>query len=436
MQSNVESVSSIKKKINVEIPADKVSAEVDKAFAEIRKQAAIKGFRKGKVPMGVIEKQYGDHMADEVARTLVNDGYIKALDEHKLNPVDFPVIQKDPLKRGEPFKFSATIEVYPEVELKDYLGVEVEKEMLEADDEAAVAARLEQLRGNLAQLVPAPEGRAAELGDFVTFDFQGSIDGVPFEGGEGQDAQLELGSGRFIPGFEEQMVGLAAGSETSIKVTFPEDYHSAELAGKTADFALTIKDIKVKELPELDDDFAKEFGEFETLDELKAKLAEVNRAQEEQRITAELHSRLMKKLVEGHDFEVPEVLVDRQLDTLVESAKQRLASQRMTFEMLGTTEAGYRTQFRESARNQVKGDLILHAVAAKESIEVGEQDIAQRVQSIAASAGQDLEKVAAFYASNRDARTNLIFSIREELALQFLLDRAKIVEIPRDQLKN
>jgi len=273
MQISVESVNSIKKKLNFEIPAEKVSAEVDKAYAEIRKHAAVKGFRKGKVPMGLIEKHYGDKMADDVLKNLVQDTYFKAVTEQGLNPVSFPVIESDQLKPGQPFKYSATVEVFPDVELKDYLGLELAKEQLVVD-EAAVAARLKEMQERLAQLAPAPEGHAAALGDFVIFDFKGTLDGVPFEGGEAEDFQLELGSGRFIPGFEEQLAGMTAGTSGTVKVTFPEGYGNETLSGKPAEFAVAIKEIKVKDLPELNDDFAKEFGEeFETLDQLKAKLA-------------------------------------------------------------------------------------------------------------------------------------------------------------------
>ncbi|HJV64970.1 MAG TPA: trigger factor [Geomonas sp.] len=435
MQTNVEKLSSIKQKVSFEIPAEKVAAEVDKAYAAIRKNAAIKGFRKGKVPQSVIEKQFGAQMAEDVVKNLVNDSYFKALAEHNLNPVSYPMIETDPLTVGQPFKFTATFDVFPVVELKEYLGLPVEKEKLELDEAAAVEGRLQQLRENLAQLSPAPEGRAAENGDFVTFDFKGSIEGVPFEGGEAQDFQLELGSGRFIPGFEEQLVGLTAGTETTITVNFPEDYHNAELAGKPADFAITVKDIKIKELPELNDEFAKEFGEFETLDELKQKLAEVARGQEEQRIGTQVRERLINVLVEKNDLEVPEVLVDRQLQMLLDNSKQRLAAQRLTLEMMGTNDEGYKAQFRGVARNQVKGSLILDAVADKEGIQIGEEEMVERVQAIAASAGQDPEKLLNMYQSNPQAKESLIAQMREDKTLSFVLEKAQVTEVPKDQIK-
>jgi trigger factor len=435
MQIRVESLNSIKKKINFEIPAQQVSVEVDKAYAEIRKHAAIKGFRKGKVPMGLIEKHYGDKMADDVLKNLVNDTYFKAVTDNNLNPVSFPVIESDPLKPGEAFKYSATVEVFPEVEVKDYLGLELVKERLVADD-AAVAARLKEMRESMSQLAPAPEGHAAALTDFVTFDFKGTLDGVPFEGGEAEDFQLELGSGRFIPGFEEQLVGMTAGTSGVVKVSFPENYGNETLAGKPVEFAVSIKEIKVKELPELNDDFAKEFGEFDTLDELKAKLGELQQSQEERRIENDLRERLIKSLTEKNDLEIPEVLVDRQVTMMLENSKQRLASQRLSLEMMGMTDEGYKVQFRDVARDQVKGSLLLDAVAEKESLEVTDEDIAKQVSEIAAGTKQDPEKVANLYQTNARARENLVAQMREDKAVSFLLERAKITEVPKEEIKN
>ncbi|HEY5512687.1 MAG TPA: trigger factor [Geomonas sp.] len=435
MQINVESLSTIKKKINFEIPAQQVTAEIDKAYAEIRKHAAVKGFRKGKVPMGLIEKHYGDKMSEDVLKNLVNDTYFKAVTDQGLNPVSYPVIESDPLKPGQPFSYSATVEVFPEVAVKDYLGLEVVKEQLVQDDQA-VAARLKEMQESLSQLAPAPEGHAAAQGDFVIFDFLGTLDGVPFEGGEAEDFQLELGSGRFIPGFEEQLVGMSACDQGTIKVSFPENYGSELLAGKPAEFAVTIKEIKVKELPELNDDLAKEFGEFETLDELKQKLGELQQAQEERRVENELRERLIKSLVEKNDLEVPEILVDRQVAMMLENSKQRLASQRLSLEMMGLTDDGYKIQFRDVARDQVKGSLLLDAVADKEGIEVTDEDIARQIGEIAAGTKQDPATVANLYQTNARAKENLVVQLREDKAVQYLLERAKIVEVPKAEIQH
>jgi trigger factor len=435
MQIDVETLSPIKRKINFQIPAQQVSAEIDKAYAEIRKHAAIKGFRKGKVPMGLIEKHYGEKMAEDVVKQLVNETYFKALSEHRIDPVSYPQIESDQLKPGESFSYSATVEVFPEITVKDYLGLEVVKEQLVADD-SAVAARLKEMQDSLSQLAPAPVGHAAALGDFVVFDFLGTLDGVPFDGGAAEDFQLELGSGRFIPGFEEQLIGMDAGSQGVVKVTFPEGYGAENLAGKPAEFAVTIKEIKVKELPELNDDFAKEFGEFETLAELKQKLGELQQAQEERRVETELRERVIKALVEKHELEVPEVMVDRQVAMMLENSKQRLASQRLSLEMMGLTDEGYKIQFRDVAREQVKGSLLLEAVAEAEKLEVTDADIEQQVAEIAAGTKQDPAKVANLYQTNQRAKENLIAQLREDKAIRFLLDHAKVTELPKEEIQH
>lgn len=436
MQISVESLSSIKKKISFEVPAEQVQAEIDKAYAEIRKHAAIKGFRKGKVPMGLIEKHYGEKMAEEVVKTLVNDTYFKAVSEQKLNPVSYPRIESDQLEPGKPFKYSATVEVFPEVEVKDYEGLEVVKEELLQDD-SVISARLREMQESTAQLVPAPEGHEAKLGDFVIFDFTGTLDGVPFSGGAAEDYQLELGSGRFIPGFEEQMVGMTAGSNGTVKVTFPESYGNAELAGKDAEFAVAVKEIKVKELPELNDEFARQFGEeFETVQDLKNKLAELQQAQEERRIDTELRERVIKALVEKNDLEVPEVLVDRQVTMMLDNSKQRLAQQRLSLEMMGLTDEGYKAQFREVAREQVKGSLLLDALADKENLQVTDEEIAKQLADIAATTRQDLEKVTNMYQTNARAKESLIAQMREDMAVKFLLEKAKVNVVPKEEIKN
>lgn len=435
MQIKVESLNSVRKKINFEIPAEQVTAEVNKAYAEIRKHAAIKGFRKGKVPMGLIQKNYADKMAEDVLKNLVNDTYFKAIGDQGLNPVGYPVIESDRLTPGEPFTFSATVEVYPEVTLTEYLGLELVREQL-VEDDAALAGRLKEMQENLSQQVPAPGGHLAAMGDFVTFDFLGTLDGVPFEGGEAEGFQLELGSGRFIPGFEEQLVGMGVDASGTVKVSFPENYGNKDLAGKPAEFAVTVREIKIKELPELNDEFAKEFGEFETLDELKVKLAEFQKAQEERRIEQELHDRLLKALIAKNELEIPETFVDRQVGSMLESTKQRLASQRLSLEMVGLTEDGYKIQFREQAREQVKGSILLDAIAEKESLAASEEDIAARVQEIATATRQDPEKVAGHYLPNSQGRANLVVQILEDKAIEFVLANAKVVELPKDQINN
>ena len=434
MQVKVESLSKIKKKINFEIPADRVGAEIDKAFEEIRKRANIKGFRKGKAPRTYIEKHYSAMMEQDVLKSLVQDTYFKALHEEKLFPVAHPLIESDDLKKGEPFKYSATVEIYPEVKIEEYAGLEVVKEQY-VEDEEIVVRRIEEMRENMAQLKPVEEERPVAKGDFLTIDFKGFLGGIPFENGSAEDFQLELGAGRFIPGFEEQIIGQKLGEEKSITVTFPEDYNSKDLAGKEATFAVTVKEIKVKELPALDDDFAKAIGEFETIDQLRAKIAEMHEKQEKQRIEADLRDRAIKAFIAKNPLEIPEALVEKQLQIMLDSTKKRLDLEKLSLEMMGLDDAGYKTRFRDTAEVQVKGALLLDALAEQEGIKVEDNELDEKIKETAEQRNQQYETLKQFYEQNENARENLRDQLKENKVFAFLLERAKITEVPRKEIE-
>lgn len=428
MVVNVENLSPVKKKISVEVPFERVSREMDKVYEEIRKTASIKGFRKGKAPRAVIEKHYGDRMESDVLKNLINETYFQVLTENKILPVSQPKFETDPLQPGESFKYAVTFETAPEIDLQEYNGLQVEKRKLVVD-EKVVGGRLDELRQSMAQLQPLEESRPAESGDFVSIDFKGFLDGVPFERGEAQDYLLQLGSNHFIPGFEEQVVGMAPGDSRDVKVTFPAEYGNAELAGKDVTFDVKLKEIKVQELPPLDDDFAKQLGSFETIDELKAKISEVYEKEEEQKIENELHESLVKALIEKHEFEVPEAMVEKQLHVLIDNMKNNLAQQNMTFEQIGTSEAQIREQSRGVAINQVKGSLLLAAIAEKEGIAVEDAEIEEKMRDIAAQANKDFEVVSSIYQSNPYAKDSLVMQMREDKVIDYLVTHANVSEV-------
>jgi len=433
MQVNVEQLSSIKKKISFEIPAERVQAETDKVFADIRKRAVIPGFRKGKAPQGLIKKSYQDQVEGDVMKNLFNDTYFKYIQENSLFPVGYPVLDTDPIVEGAPFKYSATIELYPEVVVTNYEGFELVKEKYAAD-QSAVDARINQMRENMSQLNPLTENRPAVSGDHVTIDFEGFVDGNKLDGGDATDHQLELGSNSFIPGFEEQVIGMSVGEQKRICLSFPDPYHSADLAGKPVEFVVTLKEVKVKEMPALDDAFAQEFGEFETLADLKSKVAETIEKQEMERVERDFKDSLIKMLVEKNDFELPEAMVDRQLNSMLENTKQRLQYQRMTLEMMGLDEAGYKVQFRPVAASQVKGALLLHELATKVGIEVAEGDIEAQLRKIAADSGQDYERISKYYLQSDEAKQSLEEQIREEKVVDLIASKAIITEKSKQEI--
>jgi len=430
MQVNIEEISSVKKKINFEISAERVQAEMDKVFADIRKRAVVPGFRKGKAPQDLIRKNYQGQVESDVVKNLFNDTYFKYIQENSIYPVAYPVIDTDTIAAGEPFKYSATIEVFPTVTINTYDELEVERETFIAD-EAAIEKRLQQMRENMAQLKPVSEERPCNPGDHVTIDFVGYIDGEKLDGGEACDYQLELGSNSFIPGFEEQVAGMSTGEQKRIKLAFPENYHNDQLSGKEVEFDVTLKEIKVKDIPELDDAFAQEFGEFQTLAELKAKVGENYERQEMDRIDREFKDSVVKALIEKNDFELPDALVDRQLSTMLENTKQRLKYQNLSLEMMGLDEAQYKEQFRPVAASQVKGALLLHEIAGKEGVQVSQEDLEDRVRKIAEESGQDFERISRYYLQSEEARQNLEEQVREEKVLGLIATKAVITEKQR-----
>lgn len=423
----VENLSPVKKKINFEIPAGRVTEEIEKVYGQIRKTAALKGFRKGKVPQAVIEKHYSGKMAGEVLHNIVTETYFKALDEQKIVAVSAPSIDSDEIKAGEPLKYSATVEVIPEIEVKEYKGLQVKKEKYVVDEET-ISGRLKDMQSRLAQIKPLDEPRPAISGDIVTLDFTGYADGVPFENGSATDYMLELGSNSFIAGFEEKVVGMSIGEEGKIDVSFPADYFVTKLAGKDVTFEVKIKDIKVKELPPLDDDFAKQFGEFETLEQLKSKLSESYESQEKAKIDSKMRDNLVKTLIEKNPLEVPEALVEKQLNFLVENISNDLSMQNLSLAAIGSDEKKIREEYKDTAVLQVKGTLLLEEIAKKEGIVIGESDIQDKIAEIAEKANKDSEMVEKFYLKNPYAKEALIKQLREEKTLSFLEEHAIITE--------
>jgi len=431
MNVRIEDVSSVKKKLSFEVGAEKVDAEIGKAYQKIAKSAKVKGFRPGKVPQHLLEKYYAPQMEEQVLNRLINDSYFKALVEHRIAAVSDPeIVESGTLEKGKPFTYAAQVEVKPEVEVKDYQGLALQKEKFEFDAKI-VEERLEEMRAGRAEMVTSSRDEAA-AGDFVTIDFEGFVDGTPFEHGKADDYQLELGSSSFIPGFEEQLQGMKRGEEREVQVTFPENYGSEELAGKPATFRVVLKEIKEKALPALDDEFAKGFG-LESLAELKEKIEENYRQQETSRIDGDLRERLVTALIERNPVEVPETMVAGQLDYMLQNIRNRFRSQGMTLEMLGMNEESFKSMYRETAVKQVQGTLLLEGIARQESMKVENEEIDGKLAQIAEMSNAPLEAVRKYYGSDENRR-GLVGQIVEEKAVQFLLGQAKIEEVEKEQL--
>jgi trigger factor len=432
MNTQVEDLSPVKKKISVEIDADQVNKEINSVYSRIARNAKLKGFRKGKVPMSLVKQYYAGQMEQEVIGKLINDTYFNAITDNDIAAIGEPSI-KDSGELGEDkaFTYEFHVEVKPEVENPEYSGLSLKKEIYAFDD-SVVDSQIEQMLDSRTQK-EAVERDDVQQGDFVTIDFEGFIDGEAFDGGAATDHELEVGSGSFIPGFEDQLVGMKRGDQGEITVTFPDDYGSEELAGKDATFKVTIKEIKTKVAPEITDELAQEFG-AESVEDLREKIAENYAKQEKNRIEEDLKERLMAALVERNPIEVPESMVERQLDFMHQNITGRLKSQGMSLEMMGLNDEAFRAMYRDTAVKQVQGSLILEGVVKAENISVDEGEIDARLEEIAEMANAPLEEVKKYYASD-EAQKGLLGQIEEEKAIAFLLGQADIQEISKEELE-
>ncbi|WP_432823358.1 trigger factor [Trichloromonas sp.] len=431
MNVTIDDISSVKKKLSFEVAAETVDAEIEKAYQKIAKSAKIKGFRPGKAPRSVVEKHYAPQMEEQVLGRLINDSYFKALVEHRVAAITDPeIVESSPLQKGQAFTYQAHVEIKPEVEVKDYAGLTLQKEKFEADP-TVVDTRLDEMLAGRAQM-QVSERDAAQSGDQVVIDFEGFVDGVAFDGGKAAGHQLELGSGSFIPGFEEQLEGMTRGEEKEIEVSFPAEYGNKELAGKPSVFKVKLHEIKEKVVPELNDDFAKGFG-LESLAELREKLEENHRTQEQNRIDGDLREKLMEALIERNPMEVPEAMVSSQLDYMLGNIRNRLQQQGMSLEMMGMNEESFKQMYRETAVAQVKGSLLLEGVARQEKLSADPSEVDGKLEEIAKMSNAPLDAVKKYYASD-EARRGLMAQIVEEKAMRLLLDKSTVEEVTKDQL--
>jgi len=434
MQVNVEEISPVQRKINIEVPAERVNEEIEKAFMAIQKKAKLQGFRPGKAPMNLIKRTYSDAMRDDVMRRLYEQTLYKALNDHKIEPIDSPTIESDIIEQGAPFKYSALVEVMPQILLQDYNGLVVSKEKYVAKPES-IDAELARMQENMAQLIPADNDCAIVNGHSVSLDYSFSVDGFPEESSVAEDAVVEVGANRLIPGFEEQLIGLKAGETKEFSLVLPEGYRNSGAAGKEGLFKVTVKEIKRKELPELDDEFAQQFGDYDTIADLRAKMVEYHEKHETERIENELKERVIKSLIEKNPLDVPESMVKRQLDYMLENLKNRLKSQQMSLDMMGLDEAGFKVRFRDDAADKVRGGLLLMALVEKENIAVSDEDLNERYEKIAAGNPDMLTRIKDYYAANHSAKNAIISEIKEDKAISVLINSAVITEVDASELK-
>lgn len=413
MSVQVENLEKSMVKLTIEVSAEEVEKALDAAYQKQKNSISVPGFRKGKVPRAMIEKMYGAAIFyEEAANTLMQNSYPAAVEESGADIVSRPTVDVVQIEKGKPFIYTAEVAVKPEVKLGKYEGVTVTKVSTKVTA-AEVKEALEVERNKNARTVSVK--RAAKLGDTVMIDYEGSVDGVPFDGGKAENSPLELGSHSFIDTFEDQLVGHKAGEEVDVNVTFPEEYHAADLAGKPALFKVVINEVTTKELPKLDDEFASEVSEFETLDEYKEdikknleekKVAEAKRAQEDEAIAA---------IVEASEMELPEAMIQTQCEDMVNEFAQRIAQSGLSMDQYmqfsGMTIEGLLDQVRPEAETRIKTSLVLEAIVKDQNIEATDEDVDAEIEKMAVMYGMEAAQLKEYMGENEKA------GMKRELAM-------------------
>ena len=414
--------------LKITAPAAEVNAGYKKAVQKIADQANIPGFRKGKAPRAIIEMHYGKEAVKQEAFEIVaNKAYSEALEQEKLIPVSDPKVEESTFEEGKDMELTIKVTLKPEPELGEYKGLHVEKKEVEVTDEQ-VDAQIKDMMGRDAKMVVAEEGAVIEKGDFAIIDFAGTVDGEPFSGGEGKGYPLEVGSNSFIPGFEDQLVGLSKGDSTDVEVTFPEDYFVKDLAGKEAIFKVNIQDVKRKELPELNDEYVASKTDFKTVEELRANYKERMQKAAEANAKAEYEHELIDLAVANAKFSVPEIMIEDKISQMVDEMKMSLESRKMSLDMYmqytGLDMAKIRENQRPVAEENVKTDLVLDAIAKAEDIQVDMADVDAEIAAISAQHGASPEEVKKIIKGNGTMGL-LLANILRRKAAHVVIDSAK-----------
>lgn len=429
MSVQVEKLEHNMAKLTIEVEAAEFDAATKRAYNKKKSSFNLPGFRKGKVPMNVIEKTYGAGVFyEDAANDIMPKAYADALDETGIDVVSHPEIDVTKIGKGESFIFTATVAIKPEVTLGQYKGLEVQKESVEVTDEE-VEAELKKAQEQNAREITV-EDRPVKEGDVITLDYAGTIDGVPFDGGTATSQKLEIGSHSFIDTFEDQLVGLNIGDEKDVEVTFPEEYHAPDLAGKPASFHVKVLGITEKQLPEIDDDFAQDTTEFDSLEEYKADVRAKLEQSKEERAKSEMENVLVEKAVEGATMDIPDAMIDSQVEQMIDEFKQRVTYQGISFEQYlqftGQNPEAFQESMRPEAVKRIQSSLVLEAIVAAENIEATDEDLNKEMEKMASMYQMDVEQIASFIQDEQ--KENMKKDIAIQKAVEFLAAEAKVTE--------
>ncbi len=429
MSVQVENLEKNMAKLTVEVSAEDFEKAVQAAYMKNKNKITIPGFRKGKAPRVMIEKMYGTGIFfEDAANALIQSEYPKAAEESKLDIVSQPEIDVVQIEKGKAFIFTAEVAVKPEVTLGQYKGVEVEVSPVEVTEEE-VAAELKKEQENNSRTIDVDD-RAVAQGDMVTLDFEGFVDGVAFEGGKGTDYPLTIGSNSFIPGFEDQLVGAEIGVEKEVNVTFPENYHANDLAGKPAVFKCTVKAIKVKELPELDDEFAKDVSEFDTLAEYKADIEKNLKERKEDVAKREREDKAVDAVIANAQMDIPEPMIQNQIDQLMQDFVRRMQAQGLSidqyYQFTGLDSAKVQEQMRPQALKRIQSRLVLEKVAEAENIQISEEQLEEELKKMAEMYKMELDKLKELMGDYEKEQIKADMAVQEAVTL--VAEAAQVVE--------
>jgi trigger factor len=427
MKVSVEQLSTTERKVHVELPQETVRMELGKAYRELSRTAKIRGFRPGKVPLDILKRRFGTQIETEVGLQLVNESFLDAMKQGEIEAVSDPRLDREPLLEGQPFRYSVVVEVKPEITVKDYAQLPVRRKHIEVSDEE-VGVQLELRRQASAFLRTLGDGHAVRKGDHALLDFRAFIGSQPVAGSDAKGYEVEVGSNRFNAEFESKLLGAVKGEEREIEVAYPADHPNKNLAGQTVRFEVAVKDVMERLVPDVNDEFARTLGNAQSLEELRGLIRRQVENQKNKAVDGEVRQQLIDELIARNPFDVPQAMVERELQRMLETIRHRLAAQNVSLEQAGIQERTFKQQNRDRAERSVRATLLLERLASQENLAVTEGELEEGLRRSAEELNRPLDKVKDFYRKN-----NLMEPLRgqllEEKVVRFLLDRADITEV-------
>lgn len=434
MKVNVEEISAVKKKMHVEVPKEDVTRELEKAYKTLKHTVKIKGFRPGKVPLSLLEKRFGKEIHAEVSGELIKNSYVGALGEAELEPVGEPTIDRQDLEKGKPYQYAVTVEVCPVLGDLKLKGMKLTKQVHPVDDEE-IESQLKILQKRSAQLMSVDEDRAVKDQDIVIVDYEGFRDGKPLDPArKTENFQVEIGSGRILGDFEKQLVGMRRNSNKDVKVQFPDDYHNKELAGLEVTFKVTLKEIKEEILPDLDDEFAKDMGEYKTLDALKEAVGDSLVSSYEAESWRKLREEIMDKLIEQSEFVLPDGLIEEELSSISAEAKNLMAQRGLPMDQ---PDEELREKYRPLAERKVREYLLSKKVIEQEGIDLSEEDLEKAYENFAAALDQPVEEIKSYHNTDEEAFQVFKQKTLEKVVINHIIENSDVetVDVQKEDME-